>query len=457
MTSLIDLLGGGRDPAHPLVVTPDETLTLETARTFGPAGDLDVTDVVLVSIKNVTALVRCLVALDGQVGALLLVSTSQSAEVIAELSTLAGASRIVTDRDDLPGEIGPIVELVVGPADVLGAPKPARARTTNPARARTTWMMTTSGTTGIPKIVPHTLASLARTVRPDPLARTPVWGLVYEMTRFAGLQVGLQSLIGGGTLSAPDTHAPLSEQIAHMAASGCSHLSATPTLWRRLMMAPEIKTLALRQITLGGEIADQVILDAVSARFPDARVTHIYASTEAGVGFAVNDRKAGFPLAYLDAPPGGVGMKILNDMLWLRPPDGRTVHYLGAQEITVDDAGYVLTGDRIEQDGARAFFLGRDSGVVNVGGVKVYPERVERTIAATPGVGLVQVNARKSPITGALLVATVVPSDPDADRDALKTAILATCRATLEREAVPARLLFAERLDTNAAGKIVRT
>lgn len=441
MSALIDLLGGGRDPAHPLVVARGETLMLETARALGPAADLGVADVVLVSIGDVMALVRCLVALDGQVGALLLVSTSQSAEVIAELSNLAGASRIVTDRDDLPDAVGPV--------DVLGAPKPPSVRTT--------WMMTTSGTTGIPKIVPHTLTSLARTVRPDPLARTPIWGLVYEMTRFAGLQVGLQSLIGGGTLSAPDTHAPLPEQIAHLAATGCTHLSATPTLWRRLMMAPDIKTLTLRQITLGGEIADQVILDAVSVRFPAARVTHIYASTEAGVGFAVNDRKAGFPLTYLDEPPGGVGMKILDDMLWLRPPDGRAIHYLGAQKITIDEAGYVLTGDHIEKVGDRAFFLGRDSGVVNVGGVKVYPERVERMIAATPGVGLVQVGARKNPITGALLVATVVPNDPDADQEALKTAILATCRETLEREAVPARVLFAERLDTNAAGKIVRT
>ena len=107
--------------------------------------------------------------------------------------------------------------------------------------------------------------------------------------------------------------------------------------------------------------------------------------------------------------------------------------------------------------GDRVLFLGRDSGVVNVGGVKVYPEHVERIIATTPGVGLVQVGARKNPITGALLVATVVPTNPTIDRDALRTAILGTCRNTLEREAVPARVLFAEHLEINHAGKIVRT
>ena len=60
----------------------------------------------------------------------------------------------------------------------------------------------------------------------------------------------------------------------------------------------------------------------------------------------------------------------------------------------------------------RALFLGRDSGVVNVGGVKVYPERVERTIAAVDGVGLAQVGARRSPITGSLLGGHDRPRDP---------------------------------------------
>ena len=95
--------------------------------------------------------------------------------------------------------------------------------------------------------------------------------------------------------------------------------------------------------------------------------------------------------------------------------------------------------------------------MVNIGGVKVYPERVERTIAAVSGVGLAAVSAKANPITGALLMATVVPADPAADQEALRAAILAHCRESLEREAVPARIRFAESLETNAAGKILRS
>jgi hypothetical protein len=48
------------------------------------------------------------------------------------------------------------------------------------------------------------------------------------------------------------------------------------------------------------EIADQAVLDSLRAFFPQAKVAHAYASTEAGVGFAVNDGREGFPSSLLD-------------------------------------------------------------------------------------------------------------------------------------------------------------
>jgi acyl-CoA synthetase (AMP-forming)/AMP-acid ligase II len=439
---------GTRTAPATLAVTPAGRLLHDDAMALVPAVPQGAR--VAVSLDDPLALLRVLVALDGHVGALLLVSAAAAPDVVGELARQAECDITVSDRADLRGLPG-----ALAPRDACRS-DPGGAAAQAGAAGPTEWLMTTSGTTGIPKIVPHTLDSLARTVRRDPLGRSPVWGLVLDPTRFAGLQVTLQAVLGGGTLAIADTHAPMADQIAWLAGQGVTHMSATPTLWRRLLMAPGLDRLALRQVTLGGEIADQGVLDALRARFPDARITHIYASTEAGVGFAVNDRRAGFPLDFLDHPPGGVGVAVRDGLLWLRPPGRRQVRYLGGQPVTVDADGFVLTGDRIEIADDRALFLGRDSGVVNVGGVKVWPERVERIIAAVPGVGMAAVNAKSSPITGALLIATVVPADPACDRETLKTAIMARCRASLEREAVPARLRFADSLATNAAGKITR-
>ena len=48
-------------------------------------------------------------------------------------------------------------------------------------------------------------------------------------------------------------------------------------------------------VRLSGEVADQTVFDQLRAAFPDARVAHAFASTEAGVAFDVNDGLAGFP------------------------------------------------------------------------------------------------------------------------------------------------------------------
>ena len=150
----------------------------------------------------------------------------------------------------------------------------------------------------------------------------PVWGLLYDPSRFAGLQVVLQSLLGGGLLVAPDREGPGPSNSPFLQANGCTHLSATPTLWRKILMTSEGPFLPLRQITLGGEIADDPLLAALATRYPEARVTHIYASTEAGVGFSVKDGRAGLPVSYLADEIDGVGLKIVEDVLWLRPPQG---------------------------------------------------------------------------------------------------------------------------------------
>lgn len=394
---------------------------------------------VALCVDDPLLLLRAIVALDGRVASMLLLSGALDAAIVGQLTARAGCATLLTDRPDLAGIAGAVsFDAAIGPGQA--APS-----------AQTTWLMTTSGTTGIPKIVPHTLKSLARSVYRFAPADAPTWGLLYDPTRFAGLQVTLQALIGGGRLIVADTHRPISEQIAALARHRCTHLSATPTLWRRILMVPGHRDLPLKQVTLGGEIADQATMDALRASFPAARVTHIYASTEAGVGFSVNDGRAGFPAAYLSAAPGGTKLKLVDGILWLRPATAAAP----GSEVEVDAEGYVRSGDMIETRGDRLHFLGRENGVINVGGVKFLPETVEDAVKTVPGVALVQVTSKKNPITGTLVVAEVQVSE-GADPGIVKQAILDTCRARLVREAVPAIVRFVDGFETNSAGKLVR-
>lgn len=401
---------------------------------------------VAISLRDPVSVVRALIALDGQVDAILLLSHALPVETALELARGAGCTDFVTDH--LAQQANGIPTLSLEAA--LGS-----FRREEPLA--TQWLMTTSGTTGLPKIVSHTLRSLARSVyRFDakPGEALPSWGLLYDPTRFAGVQVVLQALMGGGSLVVVDTSKPLREQVEALAAKGCTHLSATPTLWRRLLMVPGHEALQLRQITLGGEIADQSILDALQRAYPGARISHIYASTEAGVGFSVKDGLAGFPEGYLERAPGDVRLKIRDDILWLAPPSSASAS--GLPKDDVDEDGFIRSGDRVALQGERVVFLGRENGMINVGGVKVYPETVEAVAKTVPGVALVRVFGKASPVTGALVVAEV-QVDADADPKVVRKQIQDTCRDQLGREAVPAFVRFVNDFKVNAAGKLVRT
>jgi acyl-coenzyme A synthetase/AMP-(fatty) acid ligase len=114
----------------------------------------------------------------------------------------------------------------------------------------------------------------------------------------------------------------------------------------------------------------------------------------------------------------------------------------------------------LELRDGRYYFIGRKDGVINVGGMKVYPEEVEAVINRHPRVRASLVRTRKNPITGALVVAEVVLKT-EADRlnensRQLETEILQLCRETLSRHKVPAAIRLVPSVAVSASGKMVR-
>ena len=312
--------------------------------------------------------------------------------------------------------------------------------------------MMTSGTTGAPKIAAHTLANLLSRARSAarPGHEGAKWLLTYQPTGFAGLQVQLTAVIGRGLVVAPAERTPAG--FARAAAEhGVTQISATPTFWRAFLMLPDSDKLSLRQITLGGEAADQSILDRVARAFPSARVTHIYASTEAGVVFSVHDGKEGFPAEWLSKPVQGVDLKLVDDFLHIRTPNSMRGYVSdNAQPLAGD--GWLVTADRVELRGDRAFIVGRDDSTINVGGSKVYPLMVEQFLLRQPGVAEARVFGVPSPIAGSLVAAEIVV-DHGEDADAVRKAVLAACREGLATYQAPRILKVVDAIAVRQSGK----
>jgi acyl-coenzyme A synthetase/AMP-(fatty) acid ligase len=311
-------------------------------------------------------------------------------------------------------------------------------------------------------MVMHSLAGLTGAIkRGDQNNGTVVWGTFYDIRRYGGLQIFLRAIHDGGSLVLSDPKEPVGDFLVRLGRQGVTHMSGTPSHWRRALMSASAPAMSPRYIRLSGEIADQVILDNLRAFYGAARIGHAYASTEAGVGFDVNDGREGFPASTIGAP-GDVEMKVVDGSLRIRSP--RTAFgYVGTGAAPLADPdGFVDTGDMVERIGDRYHFAGRKGGIINVGGLKVHPEEVEGVINRHPQVRMSLVHPRKSPITGAIVVAEVVlREEPKGDGTeahigTLRGEILDLCRAWLAQHKVPAMIRFVPALSVAASGKLER-
>src|SRR5258707_8869605 len=203
---------------------------------------------------------------------------------------------------------------------------------------------------------------------------------------------------------------PIADHVARLKAREVTHISGTPSHWRKLLMSGSASDFSPSYVRFAGEIADQVVLDGLSRAFPAASIGHAYASTEAGVGFAVNDGLEGFPASLLGSRDG-VEMKVEDGSLRIRST--RTAHaYVGLNAAALtDNDGFVDTGDMVELRGDRYHFVGRRGGIINIGGLKVHPEEIEAVINRRAEVRMSRARSRRSPITGSIVVADVVLAD----------------------------------------------
>ncbi len=348
----------------------------------------------------------------------------------------------------LPEETADALVEQLGLHAVIGRPPIAAAPTGHSSRPEV--VLFTSGTTGTPKAVRHTWESLAARVHRSTALADARWLLAYPLSAFAGLQVFLHALLNGGSLvlggSSPAT-------ASRAMGAGVTHVSATPTFVRLLLMGGNAEALSPVQLTVGGEAVDQPLLDRITRRFPSARVTHIYASSEMGTCFSVHDGRAGFPVTYLESDELPVWLTVRDGELHIRSPHGMS-GYVGRADPR-DGTGLYPTGDLVEVTGDRVHFLGRRNERLNVGGQKVHPREVEEVLLTEPRVQAARVSGTSSSVTGQIVRADVIATSYT-DLEELRRALLARCRTQLQPHKVPRILKIVDSLEQTDGGKLTR-
>jgi acyl-coenzyme A synthetase/AMP-(fatty) acid ligase len=394
--------------------------------------------------------VATLIELDGLARRVVLYPPDLPLEHLSFVARIAEADAIVSDRPTTESDI----PLFVPTAGIVSCVHDRSAQ------QQTEWVLLTSGTTGNPKLVVHTLASLTGAIEDGKPAGSGVtWSTFYDIRRYGGLQIFLRAALTGTSLVLSSAQESTAQFLARVGARKVTHISGTPSHWRRALMSSSAHLMAPEYIRLSGEIADQALLDQLRLFYPEARVSHAFASTEAGVAFNIKDATSGLDPDVINHTPG-VEMKIEHGTLRIRS-DRTASRYLNHECRPLKDKdGFVDTGDVLELRGGRYYFVGRRDGVINVGGQKVHPEEVEEVINRHPDVRMSLVRTRKNPIMGALVIADVVlrtvEQSGSTDDHTIQRDILSLCRESLPAHKVPVSINFVPALAVAETGKLIR-
>ena len=119
------------------------------------------------------------------------------------------------------------------------------------------------------------------------------------------------------------------------------------------------------------------------------------------------------------------------------------------------EQGWFRTGDLATIDaGGFARLCGRAQSVINVAGMKCFPEEIESVLCSHPGVRAARVTGRAHAKFGAVPVAEVVAREPVNPPEIIE--LVKRCRAALAAFKIPVEFKFVEALPVTASGKIRR-
>jgi O-succinylbenzoic acid--CoA ligase len=297
-------------------------------------------------------------------------------------------------------------------------------------------VVATSGSTGVPKVLVHTLATLGAhaTAVHDRLGVDPArdrWLAALPLNHLGGFGVVARSVL---TDTPVDVLGSFDADVVAAAPNrfGSTLVSLVATALDRIDPAP------FRWVVLGGS-ADPVV------RPPN--VVRTYGLTETGGGVVYE----GTPLAGVEVRIDESGTISICSATIAR---GRRDPH-GAVSPIVDLDGWLATGDlgRWGDDG-RLVVDGRADELIITGGENVWPGPVEAALRLHPGVADVRVEGESDPEWGQRVVAVVVPADPSAPPtlDALRAHV----KAVLPAPAAPRSLRLVPAIERTALGKVVR-
>jgi acyl-coenzyme A synthetase/AMP-(fatty) acid ligase len=222
--------------------------------------------------------------------------------------------------------------------------------------------------------------------------------------------------------------------------NGVTHISATPSFYRLLLPCSETFPV-IERITSGGEKFNEKTFKQLNHVFPNAKITNVYASTEAGTLFASQ-----------------------NDIFSVRPEYEGLIQFknnellihsslMGRTETNIEE--WYNTGDIIDvvsQKPLNFRFVSRKSEMINVGGYKVNPLEVEEEILNLTGIKNVRVYSKSNSVLGNIICCEVVANNNQITESLIRVFL----QSKIQEFKIPRIIRFVKELSTTRTGKLKR-
>lgn len=310
------------------------------------------------------------------------------------------------------------------------------------------WELTlfTSGTTGRPKVVIHTLDTLTRTTRSGERYRNDSWAFAYNPTHIAGIQVFLQALFNYNSIYYlfGDQMSLFTKVVNEFK---INRVSATPTYYRNIMISDPSPCESIASVTCGGEQLSAQLVDQLRIKFPNARIHNIYAATEFGSLFQSDGDIFEIP-------------DRIKDQIKINCDGNLLIHrsLLGQSKTFMLINDWYNTGDVVKKiDQSHFIFVSRASSFINVGGYKVNPIEVEEKLEQIQFVRDSRVYSIANSITQNLVAADIVlRDDVTTSQEELIRTIHEDLKQKLPKYAIPRIIKFVDKIENTRTGKKIR-
>jgi fatty-acyl-CoA synthase len=315
-------------------------------------------------------------------------------------------------------------------------------------------VFTSSGTTGLPKLVLHRQGGIVAHSRAVAgafgydtdavvLAMLPLCGVF-------GFNTALGALAGGARLVLLEEF-DAGEAVALIERHGVTHTNGALEMLRRILQISEVAS--LREAGFAAFSGDARALVDAGDRL-GKRFYQCYGSSEVQALMAHAPAEApAAARAVAGGPPVSKAIEVrvnADGELEVRGPNV-LAGYLGDDEPDLTDDGFVRTGDVAEPDAERGFvYVARGGDALRLGGYLVAPREIEAFLEEQPGVESAQVVGVEA--DGQTRAVAFALGDFEED------AVLERCRAELARFKVPRRVIGLDAFPTtpSANGERVR-